>query len=823
MKKYILFLFALTFSFNSFSQSGNFSVSGKVLEKSTGAPLEFATVSITRSGTTDLVNGGITDMDGNFSLNVPAGTYDIKFEFISFESVTLSNRTISQNTQLPPVSLEMDAQGLDEVVVRAETTEVQVRLDKRIYNIGQDLTTRGATIGDALGNIPSVDVDIEGGISLRGNQNVTILINGRPSALAGFSDTDALTQLPAEAIERVEVITSPSARYDAEGSAGILNIILRQDRILGFNGSLNLSAGYPENYGLTANINYRTRKFNIFTTTGVFYRDWPGSAFFDNTFEEGEFSRTIEERDIRRNRQGFNSNLGVEYFINDRSSITASGFIRSTDYDDEITAITQKFANNVLTETSSRVQAQTEKDTRYQVALNYINRFNEEGHNLTVDLQYDYKTETENNFITERNIFGPNSQYPSEDIIADEDVNTYLIQADYVLPIGEDSQFEAGYRGNFRNTITDYRLFTENLETGEFEIDPLLTNVFDFTENIQALYTQYGTKFGNFSFLLGLRLESTQLKGEINSELNDDELVDFLGVNPNFDKDYLGLFPTVNLIYELSEGENITLGFNRRINRPRGWFINPFPSRASVTNIFQGNPDLDPAYASAFDLGYLRRFGKLTLTSSIYYQYETNAFERVQIRREGETVNGIQVVRTIPINLSTNQRIGAEAGVIYSPQRWLRFNGSFNFFRFESEGEYEGIQLGATNTSWFARFSSRVTLPGSIDWQTNMFYRGPSENAQTRTKGMFSLDLGFSKDILNENASISLNVSDLLNTRKRMAFTQGDGFTSDNEFQWRQRQITATFIYRFNQQKNQRDRERRQRGMNGGDDFEGEF
>lgn len=820
MKKYILFLAAFLISSISFSQSGNFTVSGKVLEKSTGVPLEFATVSLTKSGTSELVNGGITDLDGNFALNVPRGTYDIKFEFISFNSVTLSNRNITENTQLPPVNLEMDAESLDEVIVRAETTEVQVRLDKRIYNIGRDLTTRGATIGDALGNIPSVDVDIEGGISLRGNQNVTILINGRPSALAGFGDTNALTQLPAEAIERVEVITSPSARYDAEGTAGILNIILKQDRILGFNGSLNISGGYPINSSITANLNYRTRKFNIFSTVGYYYRDQPGNAFFDNTFEQGQFSRTIEDRDIQRKRQGINSNLGMEYFLNDRSSITASGFIRVSDNDDGVTATTKKFANGALTETSRRIQDETEKDTRYQLALNYINRFSEDGHNLTLDFQYDNKSETENTFISESNILGPNIQYPSEDITTQEDQNTFLFQADYVLPIGEDSQFEAGYRGNFRNTNTDYTLLGENLETGNFERNDLLSNVFDYTENVQALYTQYGTKFGDFSFLLGLRLESTVLQGEISSELSEEELVDLLGVNPNFDKDYLGLFPTVNLIYQLRKGEDITLGFNRRINRPRGWFINPFPSRASVTNIFQGNPDLDPAYASTFDLGYLRRFGKLTLTSSIYYQYETNAFERVQIRREGETVNGIQVVRTIPINLSTNQRIGAEAGVIYNPQRWLRLNGSFNFFRFETDGQYEGVEYGTTNTSWFTRFSSRITLPGKVDWQTNMFYRGPSENAQTRSKGMISLDIGFSKDILNENASIALNVSDLLNTRKRMSFTQGDGFTSDSEFQWRQRQITATFIYRFNQQKNQRDRRQRDRGMNG-DDFEG--
>jgi hypothetical protein len=819
MKNTIILLTAFLSTTILFSQSGNNTVSGKVLDKSSGTPLEFATVSLTNSETAQLVNGGITDLDGNFALRVPSGIYDIKIEYISFKPITLSKRSITNDTQLPPISLEVDAASLDEVVIRAETTEVQVRLDKRIYNIGRDLTTRGATIGDALGNIPSVDVDIQGGISLRGNQNVTILINGRPSALAGFGDTDALTQLPAEAIDRVEVITSPSARYDAEGTAGIINIILKQDRILGFNGSVNISAGHPLNSGITVNANLRSSKFNIFNTTGYSYTDQPGNAFFDNTFENGDFSRTIEDRTFDRKRQGFNTNLGIEYFINNKSSITASGFLGIRNNDDETTAITRKFIGNTLAETSSRIQEELEKDYRYQFALNYINRFNDQGHNLTIDLQYENRSGEENGFIREFNTFGPNIAFPSEDITTIEDRNNYLFQADYVLPIGEDSQFEAGYRGNFRNAVTDYVLRSENLETGQFELDPNLTNEFDYTENIHAIYSQYGTKFGKFSFLLGLRLENTQLQGKVDSELSDEELVDLLIVDPNFDKDYLGLFPTVNLIYELGERESVTLGFNRRINRPRGWFINPFPSRASVTNIFQGNPDLDPAYASAFDLGYLKRWNKLTLTSSIYYQYETNSFDRVQIRREGETVNGIQVVRTIPINLSTNQRIGAEAGIIYNPQRWLRLNGSFNIFRFESEGAFEGIEYGTTNTSWFTRFSSRITLPGKVDWQTNMFYRGPSENAQTRSKGMLSLDLGFSKDIFNENATISLNVSDLLNTRKRMAFTQGNGFTSDSEFQWRSRQVTATFIYRFNQQKNQRDR--RQRSMNGDGDFEG--
>lgn len=828
MKNYFL-LFAATLVFSSaFSQTRNHTVSGSILEKSSGLPLEYATVSFMKQGTNELVTGGISDLDGKFNISVPGGVYDIRFDYISYETLVLSNRTVDKDIILPPVSLDFDAESLDEVVIRAETTEVQVRLDKKIYNIGKDLTARGATVGDALSNVPSVNVNIEGGISLRGNDNVTILINGRPSAIAGFGDTDALTQLPADAIERVEVITSPSARYDAEGTAGILNIILKKDNLLGFNGSIAVNVGYPMTSGVTTNANLRMKKFNIFNTTGVFYRNQPGNARFENTFENSQFSNTIEERKNDRLRKGFNTNLGIEYFLSETSSITASGFLRLINRDDTTLTTVQKFTGNQLQETSLREEKETENDRLYQVALNYINNFNTDGHVLTADFQYSNNTEPQRGFISERNTFGPATAYPSEDIYIDEEQKNLLFQVDYVLPIGDNTQFEAGYRGNFRNSVKDYSLFRENLDTGEFEMDQLLTNVFDFTENVQALYTQFGTKFNNFSFLLGLRLENTQLKGKIDSDMTEEELQDLFGVyiDTDFDKNYLGLFPTVNLIYELNERENITLGYNRRINRPRGWFINPFPSRASLTNIFQGNPDLDPAYASAFDLGYLKRWDKVTLTSSVYFQHETQSFEVVRIRT-GEVINGIDVVRSIPINLSTNQRIGAEAGVLYNPYRWWRMNGSFNFFQFNSKGSFEGVDFGAKNVSWFARFSSRVSLPAKIDWQTNMFYRGPSENAQTRTQGIFSLDLAFSKDIINDNATVSLNVSDLLNSRKRISNTVGSGFTSYSESQWRERQITFNFIYRFNEQKQRRDRDSRRRnndnGGGGMDDFEGGF
>src|SRR5690554_4580261 len=317
--KYLLSILLLFTSIALVAQPGEIkqvTVSGIVLEKGSDYPLEYATVSFINSeGTT--VTGGITDQNGKYNIDVPAGVYTVRFEFISFVTVELKNQNLTKNTTLPTVYLDMDSASLDEVVVRAETSEVQIRLDKKIYNIGKDLTSGGATVSDALNNVPSVTVDVDGAIALRGSENVKILINGKPSAIAGFGSTDALRQLPAEAIDRVEVITSPSARYDAEGTAGILNIILKKEKSLGINGSISATLGYPLSSNGSGNINIRTRKFNIFNTTSVYYRDAPGNARFENHYfprtyidENGQtvvvdpqFDEIVEDREYGRSEE----------------------------------------------------------------------------------------------------------------------------------------------------------------------------------------------------------------------------------------------------------------------------------------------------------------------------------------------------------------------------------------------------------------------------------------------------------------------------------------------------------------------------------------
>ena len=837
LKQLSTILLVLLVSTTAFSQRNkDVKVTGHVIDKDVNAPLEYATIAFYQNG--EVVTGGITDTEGNFSINVEAGTYNIRVEYISYETIDINNKVINEDTDLGDIRIGINVEALDAVEVIAERTTVEIKLDKKIYNIGKDLTTSGGTVSDALNNVPSVTVDVDGAISLRGNENVRILINGKPSAMAGFGDTDVLSQLPADAIERVEVITSPSARYDAEGTAGILNIILRQKETLGFNGSFNLTLGNPDNVGISANLNYRTEKFNLFSNIGYRYFGAPRISFGDTRYFERvvdgqviepEFDRIREDSDVSRLNRNYNANVGIEYFLTERSSLTASLFYRYGEDEDLTINLSDRFNDGNLEEQTERRESQLEDGGNYQVSLNYINRFNDEGHQLTADVQFENRLEDQITNITEDYNFTDKvdpEAFQREKVTTEEERKEYLIQADYVLPLGEDSRFEAGFRGNYENETTDYVLEQENLATGNLFVNDTLTNIFNYQENVTAFYSQYGSKFGKFSFLLGLRLENTQLKGKIDSQLTEEELQGAFGypIQTDFDNNYLGLFPTVNLIYNFrtdeSGEESVTLGYNRRINRPRGWYVNPFPSRSSRTTVWQGNPNLQPAFSNAFDLGYIRRWEKLTLTSSIYYNRETGSVERIQEETGFQTSDGIDIIRSIPINLSTNTRIGAEVGMMYNPTKWLRLNGSFNFFQFETDGEFNDVDYSAKNSSWFTRFSSKVTLPGNIDWQTNLNYRAPQQEAQSYREGIFAMDLAFSKDILKNNGTISLNVQDVFNSRRFKSTTTTESFDRYNEFQWRQRQVNVSFMYRFNQQKKRNEARRNQEDY---DDEGGEF
>lgn len=785
------------------------SITGKVIDKETRQALEYATI-VVKSLDDEIITGGITDINGLFDVQVSRGTYNISVEFISFKTYTLLNQEIKQTTDLGVISLEMDAQALSEVEIIAEKSTVEIRLDKKIYNVGKDMTVKGGSASDVLDNVPSVTVDVEGNVSLRGNDNVKILINGKPSGLVGLSGTDALRQLPADAIEKVEVITSPSARYDAEGTAGILNIILRKGKAQGFNGSLTANAGNPDNFGASVNVNYRTNKANFFNSTGYNYRNAPGNStsntkYFDENGVVSSFRNEKTTYDRENNR--FNTTFGVEYFLSDKSSLTGTVLYRKSDGEDISTNINNQLdANNILNRTYQRVENEDEVDETIEYSFNFTQDFKTDGHKLIIDFQYGKSTENSNAYISDFDTFPTFLENNPERNTTDEESKDILVKADYVLPIGENAQFEFGFKADLNKLTTDYLVEDFNSDTNQFFNNTNFSNTLNFDQDVYAVYSQYGEKINKFSYLLGLRAETTDRK------------IELIQTNEVFNKKFTELFPTVNLGLEFNDSESLTLGYSKRLRRPRSWFLNPFESRTSETYIRKGNVNLDPTYTNSFDLGYLKRWDKFTLNSSIYYQHAVNNIEMVQTEdvRDIDGVPTLVIIRN-PINLSSQDRYGFEFTTNYSPFKWWRLNNSFNFFKSVTDGEFNNISYDSDDVSWFTRMVSRVTLPGEIDWQTTGFYMGPSEGAQSKRDGMLMVNLAFSKDIFKENATVSLNVSDLFNTRKRKSTSYSPTTESVGEFQWRQRQIMLNFTYRFNQKKK---RERSQGGYDGGGEEE---
>ncbi|MGO4770367.1 TonB-dependent receptor domain-containing protein [Flavobacterium sp. W22_SRS_FK3] len=847
MKKFkiaILFIFLFSGIYNYAQErttsQNKVKVTGKVLEKVTKQPLEYATVTISLPNEAKVVAGGITNPKGEFEVAVDPGTYDIKIEFISFKATEYKQKTIQENTNLGVVNLSEDAAQLNEVVIRAEKSTVEIKLDKKVYNVGQDMIVKGGTVSDVLENVPSVSVDVEGNVSLRGNENVRIFIDGRPSNALNMAE--ALRQIPADAIDKVEVITNPSARYDAEGGAGILNIILKKGKNLGFNGSFIASTGIPETYGLSADLNYKTKKLNFFTSTGYNYRTSKGSGLTNsangtnlNTNNGVINSYTDEYRDTERIRKGISTKTGVEWTVAPNTFWTNSISYRdNSGTNNDLVNYNNFDSDKNFTGKRYRLSAgdDTGKDTEF--ASNLLKNFNDKGHKLTVDVSYAINKDADNSLITDETI-GSSNPAKLDFTKNNQKQNMFQVQTDYVLPFENGSQFEAGYKGNFNNLTNPYVVMPNNV------INTDLSNTLEYNERINALYTQYGFKLNKFSYLLGLRWEDTKI---------DVNLLDTQNYNT---KKYNNFFPSAFINYEISDESSVSLSYSKRLSRPRGRFLNPATNYSSNINLFRGNPDLDPSFTDKFDLGYLKKWDKVTFSTSIYFENTKDVFSFVRTET-GEFVTTQNpnpdydsndpnspefletknpVILSSPINLAKEQKFGLEFTLNYSPFKIWKINSSFNLADVKTTGDYiykpavgDEITQNLDNEtfSWFSRVNSRLTLPYKIDWQLSGMYFSPQNTAQGKSLGNYVVNTAFSKDILKDKATIAFNVSDLFNSRKMKSEVNLSSVNSYSEFQWRKRQFNLSFTYRLNMKKTDKNKnmpKNNDGGGDGGGDFPG--
>ncbi|MFZ4106303.1 TonB-dependent receptor domain-containing protein [Flavobacterium sp.] len=815
--KFYLILSLLLASLLNYSQKKpegvKIKITGKVIEKGTTIPLEYATISLINTTTNKVTSGGITNANGDFSFDSAPGTYTIKLEFISFKTIEIKEKTLTTATNLGTISLQADATQLKDVIITKEKTTVEIKLDKKIYNVGQDITIKGGSASDVLNNVPSVTVDGEGNVSLRGNDNVRILIDGMPSNANNIAD--ALKSISADALDKVEVITNPSARYDAEGGAGIINIILKKGKNNGLNGTFTATVGDPKNYNTSGTINFRSQNFNIFSTIGYNDSKAPGNSLTDSDYinSEGTVYKTINEKvDRISGRKGYNYSFGVDWFL-DKTLTWTNGFsYRKNDGANPVNDVINNYEvnNNFI---SNRYNDQFSHSYGVEYTTNFTKKFKKDGHKLTFDgtvsrnLDHDIATIT-NSYIgaISTTLIEASNNYQIQ--------NRTLVQIDYVLPIGKNSQYEAGYRGNFNELDNNFKVGSLDL-TGNYTPYTSFTNVFDYKEKINAIYTQFGSKISKFSYLLGIRYEDSFIESKL-------LLSDFYKY-----KKYDNFFPSAFLTYQIAEQSTISINYSKRIERPRNRFIIPFPNNyASNINLFIGNPDLNPSFTDALDFGYMNKYKKMTITTSLYYNKTKNPYQFVK-RPNGDIVstivNGLPVdtpvYLTTAINLDKDTRYGLELNINYTPFKWWKLNGNFNFFKSTIVGNFQYTLNGSADvisqevnresSSWFTRVASKVTLPYKIDWQTNATYNAPQITFQGKTLGVLAANIAFSKDILKDKATVSLNVNDIFNSRKRIMQSNLPNLSSYGEMQYRQRQINLSFTYRFNKQKSDREKTKR--------------
>jgi outer membrane receptor for ferrienterochelin and colicins len=805
----LLFLF---FGLSNFAQQGppifnKIKVTGKIVDKKSNQPLEDATVTLKNQKNPKALSGGITNNKGEFDADVVPGIYDITIEFISFKSIEIKGKSITEKTSLGTIALEDDASQLNEVVIRAEKSSVEIKLDKKVYNVGQDMMVKGGTVSDVLDNVPSVSVDTEGNVSLRGSDNIRILIDGRPSYAVNIAE--ALRQLPADAIDKVEVITNPSARYDAEGGSGIINIILKKGKNQGFNGTLIASTGIPEAYGLSASVNYKTEKLNYFTTAGYNHRTNEGGGKTNSEYfnKDGSVKNFLDEdRDTKRTKDGFNGRAGVEWTVAPNTYWTnAINYEKNTGEDNDLINYNNYDASHIFKGSSYRLNTGDTGSENASYTSNLIKNFNDKGHKLTVDASISRNTDDSQSIITGSDNYNNtlNNQVQKQ----------AQLQADYVLPLGEGSQFEAGYKGNFGDLNNEYYV----LDDQGVRIDNL-SNTLEYKENINAIYTQYGFKKNKFSYLFGLRWEDTNIH------------VNLLDTNDFNTKKYNNLFPSAFISYQISDQSNFTTSYSKRLTRPRGRFMNPAVNYSSNVNVFQGNPDLDPSLTDKFDVGYIKRWEKVTFNTSAYFENTKDVFSFVR-SPTGDDVNGIPVILSRPINLGKEQKFGFEFTLNYNPFKIWRINSNFNLYNVKTTGENSYTDtngdlivqnLNNQANTWFARISSKLTLPYKIDWQLNATYNGEQKTAQGKSLDQFSMNTAFSKDLLKDKATIAFNISDIFNTRIMRSYTYLENQTSYGEMQFRKRQFNLSFTYRFNKSKSDREKNAQPKNEGGGDaDFQG--
>lgn len=811
MNKITLSILLILLSINSFSEdiTGDTkgTLKGFVYDTDANQPLEYATITMIRKRDNQIINGTISDQTGFFKIkDVEYGMYDIDITFIGYKTKSLENIAIKPNNKdidIGKINLDPAVESIGEAVVTADRPTMTYKIDKKIINVSQQHTSASGTAVEILENIPSVTVDIEGNVSLRGSESFTVLIDNKPSLL---DPSDALNQIPASSIESIEVITNPSAKYDPDGTSGIINIILKKNKLQGASGVINTNYGSNNSIGGDFLLTFRKEKFNFYLGADYNNRIMKGTSNNENittsndtsyyVFSDGEFSRSRLTSGIRGgldfNLNALNSlSFGVRY--GERSRGGSSDYNYSEWTNPSISSITDFYKSKGDSESSGNY---------YSFSLDYVHRFLQKGHMLTGQFIYDGE-DSEDKDISE--LVDLNNVLSSGQISEEkEPEQEYRIKLDYTLPVGEKNKFEAGYQGRLSSSESENKMYLYNTTSGEYDFMSNFSHTVDSKRDIHSLYSIFSSEIQSFGYQIGLRGEYVDRK------------ISLVGEDQDYILNRWDLFPTIHVSYNFPKDIQVMTSYTRRIERPRTWYLEPFITWSDAYNVRQGNPGLDPEYIDSYELSFQKKFGRNVFSVDGYYRVTNNKIERVRTVYEGYDNVFLSSVE----NVGKDYSFGTEIMFALDLFKWWHLDLMGNIYDYMIEGQLYGEDFSEESFNWNTRFNNTIKLAKSTRLQINGIYNSATVTAQGKSEGFVMANLALKQDFFKNKLSATLQIRDLLNTAGHKFTSEGPDFYSYRDFSPYSPMYSITLTYRINNYKP--DRKGNKDSGEGMDDIGGE-
>lgn len=818
-------LFCILFTFSALSQTPTATpadghISGRLIDAGNGQPVEFATVVLFKKADNQPARSIQTDLQGGFKLdNIAYGKYLLRITFVGYTNFVKDSVFIGPNHKSYAFGvLKMHAGKnslLKEVTVQTKKSSIQLGIDRKIFSVDQSLVSDGGSATDLLANVPSVQVDVDGNVNLRGSSNVRILIDGKPSLLAGGTVSDILQSIPASSIETIELITNPSSKYDPEGQSGIINIVLKKNKSLGFNGNASLSGGTNNTFNSNISMAYQHKKVNLYGNYSHRQneRSGGGYSYRDNILTGNNYNQTS----VQNGQQAGNQiKAGIDYNLTDKSTL---GFSSNINFRDNNRAqnSTTNIISPVLVQNGTLLANTYSPGTgnNHDFNLDYSKKFNKPKEEITANFSLAQGAEDNNDDLTNANynFAGTTTAHKTQFNVNTGQSRNWNIQTDYTDPIGKTGKLEIGYRTTMSRAENDFTADTLNFVTNQRIRDLRQSTNFIYDEKTHAIYTNYQQQFGQYGIQGGARIEKTII---------NTNLVNF---NKSNVQNYFRVYPSLFLTDKLSETQTLQLSYSRRINRPRDRQIIPFVDSSDPLNLRTGNPNLRPEDVHSFELSFAKYWKATTLTSSIYYRRTNDILEFARTPYDN---TGIYITDFFNFQYATNAGFEFIARTDIT-SKW-NITSNVNLYQGYVQGETlitknvygRDTTTVIANQSSFAyngNLTTNFQLPYSFSGQIRVDYQGPQAVAQGRTKVNSGVDAALKYDFYHHKASLSLNGRDIFNTRKFGYQTNDGTYINDVQRRFQSRTFIMTLSYRFgSNDAGGRGKDKKDKGDNGGSD-----